>query len=243
MFDLHCHILPGVDDGAKDKKESEKMLKMAYRQGIRKIVATPHYYCGMEEGELEKRAAAYQWLCSLAAQISSELEIYPGAELYYESGILDELKVGRVPTLNNTTYVLVEFPVNIDYNYIFHAVQNLQYTGFRPVLAHIERYDALRNEERVSALVDSGAYMQVNAGSVSGKNGWSTKRYLLRLMKSNLIHLIGTDAHDPDRRQPLMQDCINYIDRKMGRDYRDRICYDNPSRIVKGEYLSGESYN
>lgn len=243
MFDLHCHILPGVDDGAKDKKESEKMLRIAYKEGIRKIVATPHYYCGMEAGELEKRTAAYQWLCSRAAEVSSDMEIYLGAEIYYESGILDELKMGRVPTVNDTRYVLVEFPVNIDYNYIFHAVQNLQYIGFRPVLAHIERYDALQREERVSSLVDSGVYMQVNASSVSGKNGWSTKKYLLRLMKLDLIHLIGTDAHSSAKRQPLMRDCINYIDKKMGRSYRDRICYDNPARIVKGEYLSGESYN
>ena len=243
MFDLHIHILPGVDDGAKDKKESEEMLRIAYREGIRKIVATPHYCCRMKEEELEKRVVAYRWLCSKAAEISSEIEIYLGAELYYESGILEELKQGRAPTLNHTRYVLTEFSVSADYNYIFHAVQNLQYAGYRPVLAHIERYDALQKEERISALVDSGAYMQVNAGSVSGRNGWSTKRYLLRLMKSDLIHLIGTDAHSSVGRQPLMKECADYIDKKMGQKYRNRICYDNPSRIIKGEYLSGESYN
>lgn len=238
MIDIHCHILPGVDDGAKDEQESEQMLKIAYAEGIRKIVATPHYYAGIDSGELEKREKAFEKLKVLAKKTASDLEIFPGAEIFYESEILDELRQGKVPTLNHTRYVLVEFPTDIDYSYIFHAVQNLQYTGKRPVIAHIERYDALKSEAHVRSLVETGAWMQVNAASLTGHRSWSTRRYLLKLMRLGLVRVIGTDAHGSNHRPPKMQECAAYLEKKLGRELRDLLCCGNAAKIVKGEYIS-----
>lgn len=238
MIDIHCHILPGVDDGAKDELESERMLKLAYAEGIRKIVTTPHYYAGIEDSDLEKREKALERLKVLAKKTASDLEIIPGAEIFYESEILEELKRGKVPTLNNTRYVLVEFPTDIDYSYIFHAVQNLQYVGTRPVIAHIERYDALKSERHVQSLVETGAWMQVNAASLTGHRSWSARRYLLKLMRRGLVHAIGTDAHGADHRPPKMRECAEYLEKKLGPEMKELLCRGNAARIVKGEYIS-----
>lgn len=238
MFDVHCHILPGVDDGAEDEDESLQMLTMAYKDGIHRILATSHYYCGMPARELEKREKAYLRVCDLAHRVSDDLRIYPGAEVFYENDILDELKEGKVPTLNHTKYILVEFPVDIDYSYIFHGIQKIRYLGYLPIVAHVERYASLVNMERVESLVHAGACIQANAASVMGNSGWRVKRYLLKLMKAGLIQMIGTDAHGTGRRRPLMQDCRSYLGRKLGEDYSREICCENAARIVKGDYIS-----
>lgn len=240
-FDIHSHILPGIDDGANSPEETRMMLEMAYRDGIRGIMSTPHYYYAMDEGIWQRREAAYELACSLADQIDPNFYIYQGAEIFYESGVLTELKSGAPLTLNGTRYVLVEFPLNIDFAYIRYAVQNLQYEGFRPVIAHMERYTVLRQKHHVAALTELGAYMQVNVDSIQGKNGWRTCRYLLKLIKKGEIHLVGTDAHGSICRKPLMSPCAEYLDKKVGTIKRMQLCRMNFLKIIEGAYLSDET--
>ena len=118
-------------------------------------------------------------------------------------------------------------------------MQNLQYAGYLPVIAHIERYQGMKKEEQVAELAGMGACMQVNVSSVMGKAGWSTRWYLLKLMRHGLIHVLGTDAHGATHRRPEMRDCLSYIDKKIGKTYREEISTINPSRIIRGEYISG----
>lgn len=237
MIDIHCHILPGVDDGASDEQETKDMLLMAYREGVRSIIATSHYHGGMGKDEWIRREKALATTVSLAQEIASDFRIFPGSEIYYSQEVVEELKCGKVWTMNNSRYILVEFPVYAEFTYIRQAVQNLQYAGYLPILAHIERYVSLKELENVEELVDMGIYLQVNAGSVIGKDGRKVKKYILRLLQEQYIHFIGTDAHGSTQRRPLIKKCAAYISKKTDEAYCLRICRKNAEKIIRREYI------
>lgn len=232
MVDIHCHLLPGVDDGARDFRETEAMLRIAYREGIRTIFATPHTSEGMPEEERRRRKELFCQTRELAGRIAEDLQILPGAEVLYTSGVIRELKEGKIPTLNGSGAVLVEFPLYVDFSYIRQAALNLRSAGYRPVLAHVERYPALADPERLDYLAQAGAYLQVNASSVTGKSGWRIRRLVRRLLKERKIHFIGTDAHGRQYRRPLMKECAAYIERKEGRDCSRRVCGGNAMEMI-----------
>lgn len=237
MIDIHCHILPGVDDGASNEAETKQMLLIAYSEGIRCIIATPHYHGGMEVEEWDKRRAAMIVTSELASEIASDFHIIPGSEIYYSQEAVEALKSGKVWTMSGSKYVLVEFPVYAEFTYIRRAVQILQYEGYLPILAHIERYPALMSLERIDELVNAGAYIQVNAGSVIGKEGRKVKRYIQQLLKRRYIHFIGTDAHGGTYRRPLMKKCAEYIQKKTDAAYCSKVCMKNAGKIIRREYI------
>ncbi|MDO5785897.1 MAG: hypothetical protein Q4P20_12635 [Eubacteriales bacterium] len=232
LIDIHTHILPGIDDGAADETIAFQMLKRAYEEGTGILVATPHYHCHMGGSWEEKRQAAYDRVCHMAAEISPDLQILLGAELFYESGLLEDLKSGKYLTLNHTHAILVEFPLDVRYLYIKNAILSLQSIGYSPVLAHVERYSALANVDRVEELADMGVKIQVNADSVTGKNGWRLKKRMMQLMREDLIDLVATDTHDLIRRPPGMQSCEKYLNRKMSSDYCKKVCQDNALKLL-----------
>lgn len=233
MVDIHCHILPGVDDGARNFSETETMLRIAYKEGIRTIFATPHTSEGMTEEEWQRRKEIFARTRQLAGMIGEDFRIVLGAEILYTSGIIRELKDGRIRTMNGSPFVLIEFPLYVDFSYIRQAVQDLKGAGYRPMLAHVERYPALADVENIGYLIEMGAYIQVNASSVTGKSGWKVKRYIKRLLKNEYIHFIGTDAHGKQHRRPLMKECAAYIEKKAGRQYRNRVCGGNAKEIIR----------
>ena len=237
LIDVHNHSMPGVDDGSQDSDMTFQMLQMAYEEGIRDIILTPHYKSAMEKETTQKRYAGYRRACLLAGKVSPRLKLYLGEELYYDSKMIQRLREGRALTLNGTQYVLVEFPFYVDYPYIRQAVRDLWAAGYFPVLAHIERYEALKKMERVEELVELGAYIQVNAGSVTGKAGFWTKHYLLKLIRNNLVHLVGTDAHNVSSRPPQMAECAAYLKKKAGSGKALKLCSRNARKILKGEKI------
>lgn len=240
VIDIHSHILPGIDDGSKNMEETKKMLVIAAREGIRGIVATPHYEAGLDEEWLAKYREAYLQVLTLIQQKKLPIQLYPGNEIYYSDSMIEALGNGSIHTMNGTKYVLVEFPTYADYGYIERALRSLQNAGYWPIIAHVERYRALRDVKRVEALVDMGVYIQVNTSSVMGKTGWSIKMFCLKLMKKGLVHVIGTDAHGWEHRRPRVKLCFDYLDKKVGKSYRRLISEKNPEKIIKGERIRGK---
>ena len=161
LIDVHNHSMAGVDDGSPDMDTTFHMFQMAYENDIRAIILTPHYRSSMPDEVTHNRYKAFRKALWAAEKVSPDLKLYLGAELFYDSEMLKKLQSGRAPTLNGTRYILVEFPVYAEYSYINHAVRELWGAGYYPILAHIERYEALRKKERVEELIDLGAYMVV----------------------------------------------------------------------------------
>ena len=167
MIDIHSHIVFDVDDGPNTIEDSRALLEESYRQGVRTIVSTSHRRKGMFETPEEKIAANFKQVQELAKEIADDLTILYGAEIYYTSDVLEKLEQGRIPKLGGTTYALIEFSMSTPYKEIHSALSNVLRLGLTPVVAHIERYHCLENDEkRVRELINMGCYMQINSSSV-----------------------------------------------------------------------------
>lgn len=235
LTDIHTHILYGVDDGAKSVSDAMGLLEEESRQGVEQILLTPHYGMKFGHPEAELLRERYHKLCMEAEAYYPNLKLYLGSELYYEQETVRRLKEGSALTLNGTSYVLVEFGVSASFSGILRAVQELCYAGFRPVLAHVERYQAVFGHlDRAWELVDSGALLQVNAGSVIG--GFLDKKaaFCRKLLKEGLLHLLGSDCHDLARRVPNMERGAEILLKKKA----EHILIENPQNLLKGKSIS-----
>lgn len=142
MIDIHSHIIFGVDDGPETIEESLSLIGEAYRQGVRYIVATSHRRKGMFETPEKVIMTNFLQLKAAVAEVYPEIRLCYGAELYYSKDILSKLEKKKVPTLNGSRYILLEFSMNTPWKEIQEAVNEVTLLGLTPVLAHIERYDA-----------------------------------------------------------------------------------------------------
>lgn len=187
IYDIHCHIVPGVDDGATDIGETVKLLRMEYEQGVRTVIATPHFRFRMFETPAEKVREQFRLVEKAASEISPDLHVYLGCEFHANMEMLPMLREQKVMTMAGSRYVLTEFSHNSEESYIRERLGALLSGGYKPIMAHIERYEATRNSlDFVEELADMGVYMQINADSITGKDGFFTKRYCNKIMISFL---------------------------------------------------------
>lgn len=236
--DIHCHILPALDDGAADFTETEKMLQTASEEGIRRIIATPHNYATRKSASVESIKECVNWLNIYAEECGIPISLYNGNEIYYRSGIVDLLEKGEILTLANSRYVLVEFDPGVDYSYLRDGLGELLRFGYYPILAHAERYDCLfQKKDRLKELKNSGIYIQVNASSFLQGFMSEIKKRIKILLKDDWIDFVGTDAHSNRSRAPKMKQCTEYMNKKLGKEKTGRILYDNPQAIIEGRRI------
>ena len=235
LFDIHCHILPCVDDGAKSMEMALQLLRMEWQDGVRTVILTPHYRLGMFETSMERIWDAYDELLYRARGIGMDLHL--GCEFHANMDMADTLEARERPTMAGSNYVLCEFSESSDLAFIQERGYHLISRGFIPIFAHIERYTKLTEDfDMIAELVDMGCRMQVNAGSILGKDGAATKKFCRKLIKEDLLHFIGSDAHDVKTRIPLIGSCSEYLKKKAGRVYTGKILRDNPSMILTEKY-------
>ena len=233
IFDIHCHIVPGVDDGAANIEETRKLLEMEYKQGVRNIILTPHFRFQMFETPLEKVQRQFRLAEAAAAEISKDLHLYLGCEFHANMDMIPMLHEKKVSTMAGSRYVLVEFSHSSEATYIRERLSALLSSGYRPIAAHIERYEATRTDlDFVEELVDMGACMQINADSIVGKDGFFTKRYCYNLMKNDLVQFVGSDCHDSRKRISRIGEAYQNVAKKIGRDYAEEFFIRNPQKII-----------
>lgn len=222
MTDLHCHILPGIDDGAKDEQASLELLRREWSDGVRNIAFTSHFH--FERTTLEEylhyRNEAYSRLLAAVAGTDMKFNFKLGAEVYFSSG-LNSMNA-KALCIENTNYMLMEFHTSHRPHFIIETLDNLVAAGITPIIAHVERYSyAMEDLTLVSEWVEAGAVIQTNAGSII-RNDKTTKT-LLKMIKWDLVHLISTDTHSMDKRPPKMLEALKIIDKKLGRDTVERL--------------------
>lgn len=238
IIDIHSHVLPGVDDGSDSPETSYRMLEIASRSGISQIILTPHNKPMHRNVPPHRIAERMKQLQDGLDRHRTAIRLYPGNELYYREGLAEELQSGEAMTLANSHYVLTEFSPNAEYEYIRNGIYSLQVYGYRPILAHVERYrNICLKPEKVGEMVKMGCYMQVNAGSIMGNFGFSAKQFTKKLLQQKLVSFIASDAHDTGKRSPWMSDCADYVMKKFGANYGQELFCDNPMRVIKDEYL------
>jgi protein-tyrosine phosphatase len=256
--DVHIHLLPGVDDGPETMEETLRVIGMCHDEGIRRIIATSHWdeagpfglALAVIDPERTPRSRAdidglFTEMKSLAAERYPDMEFYLGCEFYFTTPGLAQVKAGNIPTLAGTRYVLTEFPITADWTFIREGLKKSLEAGFLPVLAHTERYEALLGrEERIRELHRMGVHFQVNTKNFLRSKSDPRAAWAFRLLELDLIHLVGSDAHNAYWRMPTMKSAYDKIlalaparKQKALRAQLETIFFENPAKLLAGEYL------
>jgi protein-tyrosine phosphatase len=237
LADIHCHILPGLDDGSSDMQTTLEMIDRAYDEGIRLIVFTPHVrepWMYLTEAEVQH---TFSDVTKAALERRPDMEFYLGSEVYFTRTLYEEQR-DRLRPMNGTDYVLTEFSTGSRYEELQYAIQCMVGDGYLPIIAHIERYGCLWEEpERIYQLKKMGAYLQVNANTITRQIDKNTKRMLESLLQDQVIDFIATDAHDLNARSPKMQEAFWQICNLCGQDYAIEICYEHTKKVIAGDLI------
>ena len=234
MIDFHSHILPGIDDGAKDCAMSIKMLKDAYSAGVQTIISTSHCYPKSDadiEKFLQKRASAYERLSQAISSEENIPKIILGCEVNVSTD-LAELKNIKKLCIGNTNYLLVEMPHGNWEEWMIDSVYKLTLLGIRPILAHIDRY-MFHDQELFSSLSELGFLYQVNSDLFVSKG---VKRIANNLVQSGHIHVIGSDMHNTTTRKSSVAKAIKVISKRYGEEAIKQI-YSNSVDILNNEEI------
>jgi protein-tyrosine phosphatase len=205
MIDLHCHILPGIDDGAPDLAVSLAMARRAVADGIRVTACTPHIYPGLYENTRAGIVAARDALQQVLHDEGIPLTLAIGADTHLAPDLLEGLRAGRIPTLNDSRYLLLEPPHHVAPPRLEESLFNLMAAGVVPVVTHPERLTWIEDHYAIFArLAHAGAWMQLTAGSVTGRFGKRPKYWAERMLDERLVHILATDSHHHEKRPPLL---------------------------------------
>lgn len=221
MTDLHCHILPGMDDGAKDVATSLALLRREKQDGVENIAFTSHFNSERTtvDAYLEKRARAFDALCAGLEAEPMGLQFKLGAEVFFSPKLCD-LEVEKL-CIGDTAYMLLEFPTTHKPHFIQQTLQELQSRGILPLIAHIERYPyVLDDPQLLYQWVASGAYAQINAGALLDA---SLRKKLFKFISWGLVHVVSTDTHSLDKRPPKMREALDILEKKLGGDIAQEI--------------------
>ncbi|WP_026572821.1 tyrosine-protein phosphatase [Bacillus sp. UNC438CL73TsuS30] len=240
MVDLHCHILPGIDDGAKDLSESIKMAKKAVQQGIHIIVATPHHLTSRYENPKKQILQNVEQLNQALKLENINLTVLPGQETRIYGEMLEGYEHGEILPINNTQYVLVEFSSGHVPRYTERLFYDLQLKGLVPVIVHPERnQEIIEQPEILYQLVKKGALSQVTASSISGDFGKKIKNFSLQLIEANLTHFIASDAHNMVNRTFKVREAFDLVQAKYGNDMV-YLFEDNAEIAIEGQHVYKE---
>lgn len=225
--DMHSHVLPGLDDGAKSMRQSLDMLRIARDEGIETIYATPHFMPGKGCPDRDTISRELEKLREAASDEGLTVRLRHGAEYFFRQEVLSLLETDGIVPLEGTECVLTEFAPWEEERYIRRALCDILDRGFIPVIAHVERYGSLmkKNYESIREMRRLGALLQINTGSVMGVFGGRAKHDTRALLKEGLVDLLGTDAHSDGKRAPRITQCAAYLYRKLDRKYAERLLY------------------
>jgi protein-tyrosine phosphatase len=218
LIDLHCHLLPGVDDGAKDLQESVEMAKMAVAEGITHIVVTPHHNNGKYINSKKQIIAKVRELQDALQMENIPLTILPGQEPRINGEILQNFENGELLTINDSgKYVLIELPSNHVPRYTDQLLFDLQMKELTPIIVHPERnQEIIENPDLLYHLVKKGSCTQITASCLTGHFGKKIKKFTFDLIEANLTHFIASDAHNVITRPFRMQEAYEMIEKEFG---------------------------
>ncbi|AJD92264.1 tyrosine protein phosphatase [Jeotgalibacillus malaysiensis] len=219
MIDIHCHILPGLDDGAQDYEDSLRMADQAIDNGITDIIATPHHQTRRFFNEASSVEVAVQELNHYLQSHGRNLTIHPGQEIRIYGEITEELDSGLNMALQSrlNPYVLVEFPSSQVPVFAERTIYDLQVAGYRPIIAHPERNSAITEDpDKLYRLVNQGALTQLTAASVAGEFNKKVQRFSLDCIEANMAHFIASDAHNTDHRGFSLAKAYNKVEKVFG---------------------------
>lgn len=234
MIDLHCHMLPGIDDGSPDMTTSLAMARAAVADGIITTACTPHIF----PGRYDNTRQSIEWsVDALRHALSSEaipLQLVVGADTHLVPGLLDRLRSGEVPTLAGSAYLLLEPAHHVIPPEFEQSVYDLLAAGYLPVITHPERLTWIGDYYDIfGRLVARGAWMQITSGSLTGRFGSEPRYWGEKMLDEGLVHLLATDAHGLEKRPPRLAEGRRAAEKWVGADEATRLVIDRPRCIIE----------
>lgn len=238
IVDLHTHILPGVDDGSKNIDESIKIINSLYEKGITDIVLTSHYINNTKYNRnLISREKIFKNLVSKLK--NKKVKLYLGNEVFISEDIIELLEKHEISTINNTKYMLIEFPLNNSLTKFQNILCELNDYGIIPIIAHPERYKFLQNNKRrIREILEFNCLLQCNIDSLNGKYGLKAKRLMKWLLKNDLVTCVATDIHSLDTSNNL-EKAYKKLKRKVGKSKYSELTEINPLKILNNKDVYG----
>lgn len=241
MIDIHCHILPAVDDGAASIEESLAMARLAVEDGILSVLATPHTLNGISRNTVSHILSDISQLQDALAADGIPLKIYPGSEVHLVKDMCLKIRNGEICTLNNNgKYVLIELPYQSVPDGIKQEIFDLKLNGITPIIAHPERNAVIQNNPHMlHELIHMGALSQVTAMSIVGDFGPETRASARGLLECRLTHLIASDAHSPGSRPPRLSRALDETARILGNFAEaEAMVFQRPAAIMAGDSIN-----
>lgn len=241
MIDIHCHILPGLDDGPENLDETLEMCRRSLAQGVQGVIATPHMYHGMFQTDRESIVETHAMVQEALASAEIPLRLYLGADLHLVPGLGMMIEEKEALTLNHGRYFLLELPTRVLPPNLKDLVYGFISMGYRPVITHPERNDViLRQEQILLDLLGQGALCQITAMSVTGAFGKECERFCGRLLEAGAVHFIASDAHSTGWRGPGLTDAVQVAETIMGKDSVRSLVQDNPEAVLSGGNIEAQ---
>lgn len=236
-IDIHNHILYGIDDGSKSLEESIEILKQYKEMGFKDIVLTPHY---IENSNYTTNNKEKQNLLKTLKNKIKGINLYLGNEVFINNNLEELLNQQEISTINNSRYLLIEFPMNQKLKTITNTIYELKIKGIIPIIAHPERYKYVKKDITiVDEWIEEGALLQANYGSIVGVYGRKTKKTLKKLLKKNKISILATDIHYPNSEiYKNIEKSKKKIKRIIGEEKLTELTITNPKKIIQNKEIS-----
>lgn len=241
MIDFHSHILPNVDDGSKSVEETFDLLKEAKKAGFDTVISTSHYMENYYEVNVAEREI---WIKALSENLykkNIDLKLYLGNEIYITDKIITLLKNKKATSINNSRYVLFEFPLNTKPLNIYDIIYDMIQYKYVPILAHPERYFFVQKDpELIYDLIQKGVLMQSNYGSILGQYGEKAQIMVRKFLENNMVHFLGSDVHKEGTIYPKIQTALAEIKNIIGDEKTKEITSINPRLALENKVIDIE---
>lgn len=238
MIDFHSHIIPNVDDGSRSVEETFELLKEAKDAGFSGVISTSHY---MEEYYETDVAERNVWIKAISESLGKkdiDLNLYLGNEVYITKNIINLLETRKATSINNSNYVLFEFPMNSKPMDMYDIIYDMLEYKLIPILAHPERYSFVQKDPNlVYDLIQKGVLMQSNYGSILGMYGEKAEIIVRKLLENNMVHFLGSDVHRSGSVYPKIHNCLREIETIIGEDKLEEISSVNPELVVENKRI------
>lgn len=228
MIDIHCHILPGVDDGSQSIEVSLVMLQKQKNDGVKAVIMTPHVQSRVQTATLEEHQEKFKHLKELAKQRGIDIGLFLGAEVFYRSHLDPDY---QTMSINGSKYVLLEFPPAIP-TPIEEVVYDLSKRGFIPIVAHVERYEYLSMDD-YHGIKQSGGLLQMNASAAMNQDHKIRRGIVQKLLKNELIDFIATDSHNIMNRVPNLKQAYEHLKLSLRPEYLEQIFVTNALKLIE----------
>lgn len=238
MIDMHSHILPAIDDGSRSIDETFSLIMEAKNAGFKGIISTSHYMEGYYETEVSERKL---WLNTISEKFKEQkinIDLFLGSEIYISNEIIKLLEDGKASTINDTSYVLFEMPLNAEPLNLYDVIYDMLQYKLVPILAHPERYSFIQKEpELVYDLIQKGVLMQANYGSIVGQYGEKAQIIVKKFFENNMIHFLGSDAHRQDTIYPKIPQILRVLEELIGEEKLQELTTINPSMVLNNKRI------